>query len=1213
MYALAWLLAALGLPMQTGAASSTPGERIAVGESVSGLLESGAPAPSGSGLSQRFELAAGEGPVTITLESYDFDALLRVENGSGELLAEDDDGGVETNARLVLAEVREGRCWIVASSKEGGGEFELSTMAGDVPRPAGAALLDAGIAFHSTAAERALGRGDKKAVAAHRLEEGNRRYSRSQFRGAETAYQSCLAISREIGDRAHEARALGGLGVAYVRIGDYPKAREHQEQSLVLSRELGDRAAESRALTNLGNLCSRMGEYEKAREHHEQCLVLSRELADRELEASVLGNLAIVYSQLGENPRALSHYEQMLALARELADRPLEARALWGLGNVSGSLGDYAKARGFHERCLALSRELGDRTMESSALTNLGIVDHFLGDYAGARECCEQGLALARDLGDREKEGTALGALGLACSALGEYTEALGHHERHLALARELGNREGEASALGGLGDVYWFLGEYVKARQHHEQELSVLRELGDVARQAEALGSLGNVYQSMGEGERAQEHYETCLALMRELGDRRGEAEALCGLGTVQESLGDYQRALEHYEWDFALVRELGDEAGEATALGNLASVYLHRGDRERAHELAQESGGLAARLGRKDVEANALVIVARACLELSDPAGATAAVEEAGRLIEQLSRSGPGTTRAGGLRSRFADLGVVVQDLTALRASEADDDTARASVVAKGFADAGRWKGRSLLEGIAEHRAGGRSEEAIRLRRERRGALASRDAILERVSQAIQDGRASSEVEELRVEACAKLEEAEDLARRLREASPQDAALDLPLGISPEEVRRAVLGPGTLLVEYVEGEKRLYAYVLDSGSLAFLDLGEREEIAAEVEGFLSGIRDGEHLAGADEVGRTGRSLFKRLLAPALEQVEEPPERLVIVPSASLAGLPFEALVVESASEEPRTFADLVFVLDRYELTYAPSSPVLVELASEGTRRSGGKVLLLADPLYASESSGAVLEATVVPGEEATRALPDPAVLPRLPGTRDEALAIATWLLGKGEAGSERALDPVRAGRSGTFSSNRFDLFLGAEASRARLAAGLRGYAVLHLACHGFVDREFPQMSGIALASSGADDGCFRIADALELDLDADLVVLSACDTAQGKPLAGEGIESLGRAFLYAGARAVVASHWQLADWAAAETMKAFYRGMMEERLSSSRALRQAKLALRGTRAQGDAQRGVGGVVSGAGAPPQIDSGHPFLWAPLIHIGLGR
>ncbi|HKB15961.1 MAG TPA: CHAT domain-containing protein, partial [Planctomycetota bacterium] len=367
--------------------------------------------------------------------------------------------------------------------------------------------------------------------------------------------------------------------------------------------------------------------------------------------------------------------------------------------------------------------------------------------------------------------------------------------------------------------------------------------------------------------------------------------------------------------------------------------------------------------------------------------------------------------------------------------------------------------------------------------------------------------------------------------------------------MGVEPESVRR-VLGKHTALVEYAGGDRKLYAYVLSEGILSFHVLGEREAIDREVRSFLGDLWDPNSIGPLERVATQGRALFERLLAPALREAGGEVDRLVVIPTPSLAVLPFEALVAGTkGSGEPRSFADLEFVLDRYEVSYAPSSPVLVELDSLGPRRERGEVLLLADPRYASEPAEEAKSAPAgdAPAIGAARGSPRPGSFQRLPKTREEALAIARLLAKREKDAVAAELGRLGSRRSASLEGDSFELHFGMAASRARLAGDLRRFSVLHLAAHGFVDRERPQRSGVALAFGEGEDGYFSIADALDLDLDANLVVLSACETARGEAKAGEGVESLARAFMHAGARAVVASLWQVEEGAAEETMRAF------------------------------------------------------------------
>jgi CHAT domain-containing protein len=451
-----------------------------------------------------------------------------------------------------------------------------------------------------------------------------------------------------------------------------------------------------------------------------------------------------------------------------------------------------------------------------------------------------------------------------------------------------------------------------------------------------------------------------------------------------------------------------------------------------------------------------------------------------------------------------------------------------------------------------------------------------------------------------------------------------------------SVEAVRAAVVLDGVALVEYVRGEGRLYAYVLAADRLRRLDLGELGPIDVSVRAFVQAVASPPDAGPAtvSSIRRLGTDLFGRLLAPAISAAGEGIETLVIVPDSFVARIPFEALVVESvANGNEERFSDLVFVLDRYSVVYGPSCPVIRELAETGRRGDEGKILVLADPEYPSERGG-----SGPPVAMETRARRPSEAFERVEKTRIEALSVARLFATIEDLEIPAALDAFESGaaRHGTVSARRFDLHLGADASPARLRRDLRGYSILHFAAHGFVDDERPERSGLALAFGEADDGYVSIADVLDLDLDADLVVLSACETARGEAVVGEGVQSLARAFLFAGSRSVVASLWPVADWAAAETMVSFYRGASDGRLRPADALRRAKLEIRratGRRGPAGALLGVGRVASRPVDPeagvasvesprigardateptgPSIEPGHPFYWAPFVYVGL--
>jgi CHAT domain-containing protein/tetratricopeptide (TPR) repeat protein len=429
------------------------------------------------------------------------------------------------------------------------------------------------------------------------------------------------------------------------------------------------------------------------------------------------------------------------------------------------------------------------------------------------------------------------------------------------------------------------------------------------------------------------------------------------------------------------------------------------------------------------------------------------------------------------------------------------------------------------------------------------------------------------------------------------LRTHGPAPASIDSLPGIER----------GSALIEYAAGEESLRAYVVGPDAIELLDLGPRQPIEIATRQLVAGLS--ERLLGFESFASEAFALHAKLLVPVLARLSGDTRTLVIVPTPDLAVLPFEALVTRDPGLPPfaERFRDLHYLIDEFAVVSAPSSPVFARLQSRPARTRTPRFLVLGDPVYLPESVRSS------PSIDLALARPADSILDlsRLRGTAEESHRIAALVLlantGSADADKARLVD-LQGRRSGSLSTDRLDLRLGAEANPDVLRADLRGYTHLHIAAHGLVDSQDPRHSGLVFSWRPRDQGFTPLEDILDLRLDAELVVLSASDTARGRIVGGEGVQSLANAFVEAGARAVLASLWRLDDDDAAVLMKDFYERILRRGVPAVEAMRQAKLAFR--RSGLDRGRRADGGDPEYPVDASAYHAHPHYWAPFLMVG---
>jgi CHAT domain-containing protein/tetratricopeptide (TPR) repeat protein len=824
---------------------------------------------------------------------------------------------------------------------------------------------------------------------------------------------------------------------------------------------------------------------------------------------------------------------------RQLGDRTDEGRALLQQIEVIFRLGDLRAALAVSQQAVELWRSIGDPSRTAAALNDVAVCLNNLGDPAGALERYTEALPLIRRSGNRASEGNLLNNIGRAYSVLGNHQMALDYLEQALPVRIETGDRLGQAITLNNLGLERNSLGEPERAVRYHEQALQLYRDEHDARGTANGLNNLGLDFYALREFDRARDYFQKALAVDQTTGDIRMEGNHLHNLASTYAEEHQWVEARDNFSRALPLRRKAGDTFGEAVTLGRLGATYVETGDTDRAVAALNEALRISESLGDGQSRALALFELARV-----DRAGhrLTEALDKAERLVNWFEsvRSlvpGPDLRASYFATVRFSYELLIDTLLDLHRAQPAAGFDRRA------FEASERARARSMLELLTESHVGlGAGGNAALLERERTVRALLAGAIERRVRAAAASAgnsglaRQDAEIDKL-------AQDLDAIRTELRLRNPQVAALTQPQPLSLAEIRSEVLDDDTVLLEYSLGPARSVLWVATRSTFATVELPAREALetlARRAYEELSSL--GAPRRGA--VAALGRALLPVDLAPFANK------RLLIVADGALQYIPFAAL--PTAAGRPLALS--------HEIVSLPSASTLAVLRREAAARprAAEQVAVVADPVFdatdervAAATHGAV---TPTPADATKAASGDahPAAFARLASSREEARTIAA-LADRGH--SVIALD---------FDANR-DLVLSGR---------LESYRIVHFATHGLLDSQHPEQSGLVLSLVDPHGrrvrGFLELTDIYNVKLRADLVVLSACQTALGKDIRGEGLIGMTRAFMYAGTPRVIASLWEVPNRATTELMKRFYRHFLEDHVSPAAALRAAQIEIR-------------------------------------------
>ncbi len=905
------------------------------------------------------------------------------------------------------------------------------------------------------------------------------------------------------------------------------------------------------------------GKYEESIDFFSRALSLSRKSKDTRAEIESLIKLGLLHWNTGNLDDSVEFYKKALAAAgnAEISEKIEEIQKFIQIYDSyqAGKAyrddffpGEYQKSIESFDKAIVLAREIQSKEHELKCLRQLSYTYSELNDLDKLLSLSRSALEIALQINHKREEGRCLFNIGHYNDEMEDYSKALRYYTEALKIARIVENYTDESICLTSISNIYMELGNYDKALEFQKDVLRIDRE--ELKRDeyvAIDLNNIGVTYQKKalqsGKADdlyNALANYEESLKISRRIDEVLTEIEALNNMGFVSIDLERYPEALKYFTQALKKAEENEDDEETANILINIGIVYSKQGNYDQAIQHCQKAIEMASRIEKGFLLWEAHFEIANAYMKKGDYQDALQnykkSIEQLENIrsriiLEETKASYLGTDKRLETYKNTIDLLFKMSRLEPekLYDSEAFHFLERAK--ARAFLDSLEVSQVNITRGVDRQLLDEEDEleeEISRLNSERLkpgSSLEKEKDILDKLGQ--------------------NEEQLEILKRKIRMASPEYSNLKYPQIISLEEAQKHMLDSGTAFFEYSLGEINSYAFVITKRNLQIFPLPPAETIRSQVKGYLEAIADRDN-----NDFKLGHELFKTLVSPGLDGKFK---KIIFIPDGILHYLPFETLLIQEDSRR--------WLIEDYKISYAPSITSLREIIErEGAQKQKTRKDLLAfgDPYFGPEEERTDAEDTLktTPSVKTTQ-------FSRLQYSGLEVEKIASL-----------------------FTEQAIDTFKREEATEEQLKKlDLMPYRILHFATHCIIDDDKPARSHIvfSVGNASTEDEILQMREIFDLELNSDLVTLSACQTGLGQLIKGEGIVGLSRAFFHAGATSAIISLWAVHDQATSQFMERYYYHLRSSK-SIMDALQQTKLEM-------------------------IDSGvlsHPYYWAGFVVTG---
>ena len=816
---------------------------------------------------------------------------------------------------------------------------------------------------------------------------------------------------------------------------------------------------------------------------------------------------------------AIETAQQALALFTSANDLEGMAEAYNDLGRYHLAQNDLFEAAQFFDSSIQLWQQQNNRAEEAAVSIQRGYVESRKGEWLSAIDYFARAQNLMTQTGNPDPAQLARIESGLAYvfRESGLLQSALSHYEQALNYYRQTTEYGLVTRMTLLIGYTQFLSGNYAAAISSINEALAAYSKPENALARAECHEYLGQIYLAQGEYDQAREHLQLALPVYQSAGNSREAAQVIAFIGQIDEQEGAVARARSRYLEASTTFRRVSDRINDAAVRFALGRLELKNGNYEAAETYLKES------------------------------------IDDTENIRRDLTSRVFAAAFSASVHDRYAAYIDCLIHKHKSRPSEGFDVLAlQASELARGRSLA------ELLRDTQTNVVAGVDPQLVQQEKMLRQSI--RAKVDERISILAGPYR-KEELDEVEGALARLREEHDRVSEKLRNVNPAFDRIFAPTAYSLPEIQSKVVDDNqTMLLEYFVGENASYLWAVTQKNVKLYELPPEAKITEAAARVYKLLEQQPAKDSENDLPRATNDLAKMVLAPVADQLNA--RQLIVVADGALNYIPFQLLPASSSNNQP--------LVETYEIINVPSASILGQLREEKLKRQAPAKVLAAfgDPAFAanyarlkgtSEADSAVIAKVNEsdPRDSASRAieLSDNSVDPSL---------IQPLFYSRRELANLREI----AGDNSLFAT-------GFNASRKVFeSTDLSQFSIVHLATHGQFSPKTPEQSGFYLSMVDPErrrqNGYMTLQDVYGLQAPVDLVVLSACRTALGKEVRGEGLIGLTRGFMHAGASSVAASLWEVDDEATAELMKHFYANMLQKGMTPAAALRAAQNTIR-------------------------------------------